>query len=155
MDSGKEINKGKIVSHKSAKVFIKWRPLTYKYKNTMPLIPRTNIVINLEVEGLHMWLDAKTTLPEVAYLSYPHLHKFKIQVKKKTETGNNDRPIEIISLKHELDDYFRRNFWDTTHNCHNFNNRSCELIALDLMEAYDLDYVQVLEDGYWGAEVTK
>lgn len=118
-------------------------------------MPKTFIVVNLTVDGLHMWLDAKTTLPEVAYLSSLHFHQFKIQVKKQVETGNNDRQIEIISFKHELEDYFKRNFYDAHLKCCNFNNRSCEIIAKDLMEAYDLDFVQVLEDGHWGAEIIK
>lgn len=115
---------------------------------------KTLIVVNFQISGLHYWEDAKTVQPEVAFLSYPHMHKFHFQVKKQT-TNDDDRNIEIILFEKELVDYFRRNFWDESLQTHMFHNKSCESIAADLMEAYDLDYVQVLEDGYWGAEVCK
>lgn len=116
---------------------------------------KTLIVVNISIDGIHTWLDAEKQLSEVAFLSYPHMHQFKIQVKKEVETGNNDRQIEIISFKHELEDYVKRCFYDKSLKCCDFGNRSCEVIAKDLMEAYNLDFVQVLEDGYFGAEIHK
>lgn len=115
---------------------------------------KTLIVVKLQVQGLHQWNDAKNKLPQVAYLSFPHLHKFHVTVEKQT-TSDDDRNIEIIMFEKELQDYFKRNYFDTQFECCNFHNRSCETIALDLLQAYDLDSCEVLEDNYWGAKVIK
>lgn len=111
------------------------------------------IIVKLQVEGVHFWPDAKTKLPEVAYLSSPHRHIFHVTVTK--AVTHEDRDIEIIMFKRELQDYFQRNFFDTSLQLVNFGARSCETIAKDLVEAFDLDIAEVLEDGENGAAVLK
>lgn len=111
----------------------------------------TGILVKLQVEGVHFWPDAKTKLPEVAYLSSPHRHIFHIEAVKRVT--HEDRDVEIIMFKRELQAYFQRNYFDAPIQCCNFGARSCETIAKDLMEAYDLLYVEVLEDGENGAMI--
>lgn len=114
---------------------------------------KTFVVVNFEVPGVHFWKEAKKKLPQVSFLSHPHHHVFKIRVKKLVE--HDDREIEIISYQRELLDYFKNNYDTQKHGCCDFGGKSCEQIAKDLMEAFDLDYCQVLEDGQWGAEIQK
>ena len=62
---------------------------------------KTRIIVNLEVEGIHRWKDAKAKLPEVAYLANYHRHLFKIQVVMGVE--DLDREIEFIDFKHSVE----------------------------------------------------
>lgn len=111
----------------------------------------TNIIVTLQIEGIHRWPKALELFPEVKYLSDPHRHIFHIVAKKKV--NHDDRDIEIIMFKKELQDYFKRNFWCDQLKMVDFRSKSCEMIAKDLMEAYNLDYCSVLEDNENGAEV--
>ena len=114
---------------------------------------QTNIIVNLQVEALHFWKDAKKHAPDVAFLSHPHRHIFHICAKK--AVSHSDRDVEIILFKRELSCYFERNYFDGELAVCNFQGKSCEMICEDLMEAYDLDYVSVLEDNENGAEMFK
>lgn len=114
---------------------------------------KTSIVVNLQVEGLHNWPEARQIIPEMGFLSDLHRHIFHVKVCK--QVSHDDRDIEIIQFKRELQDYFKRNYWNEDLQVCNFGPRSCEMLAKDLMEAYDLNCCQVLEDGENGAIVTK
>lgn len=113
----------------------------------------TSIVITLQVEGLHNWPEARTAIPEMGFLSDLHRHIFHIKAVKKV--NHNDRDVEIIMFKREVQDYFKRNFFNEDLQICNFGSRSCEMLAQDLMEAYDLDQCEVLEDNENGALVRK
>jgi hypothetical protein len=107
------------------------------------------ITVKFEIEGLHNWPDARTAVPEVGFLSDLHMHYFSFTVRKKV--SHNERDIEIIQFRRELIDYFKRNYFVESINTHNFGARSCETIAQDLLEAYDLQSCEVLEDNKNGA----
>ncbi len=112
----------------------------------------TQIIINLQVEGLHMWesLD-ESTHEEVKYLKYPHRHIFKIKAYKLVTHA--DRDIEIIMLKRNVSRYLETQYYDPDFNCCNFESRSCEMIAQELAVLFNFDEVEVLEDGENGARV--
>ena len=114
---------------------------------------KANIIVTLQVEAIHCWPNAKNTLPQMAFLSDPHRHIFWITAKKKVDHG--DRQIEIIKFKRELQDYFQRLYFSKELNMCNFEHRSCEMLCEDLMEAYDLEYIQILEDNECGSELWK
>lgn len=114
---------------------------------------KKNIVVTLQIEALHNWPEAKTVIPEMGFLSDLHRHLFFVTAKK--TVSHNERDVEIIQFKRELINYFHRNYFDKGINIHNFGARSCETLAQDLMDAYDLDYCQVLEDNENGAEICK
>lgn len=113
----------------------------------------TNVVITFQVEGLHSWPEARVVIPEMGFLSDLHRHIFHIVAKKRVT--HDDRDVEIIMMKRELQDYFKRNYFNKDLNCCNFGSRSCEMLAKDLLEAYNLEYCQVLEDNENGAEIWK
>lgn len=102
----------------------------------------TKIIVNLNVEGIHYWADCP--LEEVSFLKYPHRHMFHIELQKRV--SHNDRDIEIIMLKRDIKNYLGN-------EPINFEGRSCEMIAEDLLNKFEACYVKVLEDGENGAVV--
>ena len=53
---------------------------------------KKQIVVKLQVEGLHQWQDCP--IEDVSFLRDRHRHIFHIEVRKKV--SHNDRDIEII-----------------------------------------------------------
>ena len=112
---------------------------------------RTNVVASLAVDGLHNWPDAKNVFPEVAFLSDLHRHMFHITCKKRV--NHDDRNVEFIMLKRDVEDYLHQLYWDNESRCLVFDAMSCEMIARTLYEHFDLEYCSVFEDNENGAEV--
>ena len=106
---------------------------------------KTNIIITLQVEGIHCWPECP--IEEVSFLRYPHRHIFHITCKK--EVKHDDREIEIIQLKRKV-----LKCLDSLYPKGDFGRASCEEIAKTLFYRFDLQYCKVLEDNENGAEVT-
>lgn len=111
------------------------------------------IVITLRFEGFHCWPEAPK---EVDFLAHRHRHIFHI--KCEVEVSHNDRDIEIILFKREVVDYLIRNYGQTNNletrtTWLEFGRMSCEDIAQDLIEAFNLSSCEVLEDGENGAKL--
>lgn len=105
----------------------------------------TNIIVNLQFEGIHRW--GNCPFQEVAFLKALHRHMFHITCKKTVQ--HDDRDIEIIMLKHSIGDYLCSTYKDG-----NLGGKSCEMLARELLEQFNLSYCSVLEDGENGAEIT-
>lgn len=107
------------------------------------------IVTTFSVEGIHCYPNAKTdpALKEVSFLgnSHRHLFYFKVYV----GVGHLDRQIEFILLKRELQNLYGSQL--------NANNKSCEMLANELMDYLNINYpdrpakVYVFEDNENGA----
>lgn len=80
------------------------------------------IYITTQKEFIHQYKDAPE---EVYYLRYPHRHM--LYVKVQIEVFNNDRELEFIMIKHNIDSYLDTILNETT-------NRSCETIGNLLIE---------------------
>lgn len=104
---------------------------------------RKEIVIKLQVEGIHKW--GTCNLPEVSFLAYPHRHIFHITITKEVE--HNDRDIEIIMFKRNVLKYLGK-------QPVMFDNKSCESIAEELLLEFNATSVVVLEDNENGAIVS-
>lgn len=100
------------------------------------------IVVKLVVEGYHRWLECP--YEDVAFLRDKHRHMFHIQCRK--VVVHSDRDVEIIRLKRQILQHYGEQPVD-------FGSLSCEMIAAELLDIFDLDYVEVLEDGENGAVV--
>lgn len=111
----------------------------------------TGIIVNIQIEGLHCWPDADKLRPEVGFLSNIHRHIFHICAKKLVQ--HDDRDIEIIMFKRAIQDYLIKKYYDVNASLCVFDNRSCEMIAHELMKQFDCYYVSVLEDNENGAEI--
>lgn len=110
------------------------------------------IVVRLQVEGLHSWENCN--IKEVDFLRNKHRHLFHIECKK--EVKELDREIEIIQLKRKITEFIESNSNNNNgYKCVDFGNMSCEEIAKHLLNAFNLDSCQVLEDNENGAHVCR
>lgn len=116
---------------------------------------QTNIIVNLQVEGIHNWPNAKKVFPEVGFLSNSHRHLFHICAKK--EVTHDDRDVEIILFKRSILKYFHETYNPKYPEIapFQFGSNSCEMLARELLEEFDLEYCSVLEDNENGAEIYK
>lgn len=106
------------------------------------------VYVTLEFEGLHKWKDAPK---EVGFLRNLHRHLFKVRVE--VEVFHNDREIEFILLKREIERFVGRKFKGKQVG-------SCEMIAEKILRFVKRKYgknrkveVEVSEDGENGAIV--
>lgn len=111
---------------------------------------KTFVVVTLQVEGTHRWEECP--IEEVSYLRNDHRHMFHIKATK--AVSHDDRDIEIIQLKHELRTYLGKYFKQESQLCV-FGKMSCEMIAKELMDEFQLNSCEVLEDGENGAIVRR
>jgi len=112
---------------------------------------RTNIIAKLELDGIHNWPDAHHIAPEVGFLSNMHRHKWYITAKK--QVHHDDRDVEFIMFKRDIEEYLRSNFYSHTARTHEFGSTSCEMLAREILEQFDCCYVSVFEDNENGAEI--
>lgn len=100
------------------------------------------VFCTLQFEGIHCWPECP--FEEVAYLRDPHRHMFHIKAWK--EVQHNDRDVEFIMLKHRIAQYL-----DDKYPTKQLGRTSCEMLAKDLIERFDLKACEVSEDGENGA----
>ena len=105
------------------------------------------IVIKLQTEGVHSWKGCD--IDEVSFLKNLHRHIFYIRVEK--EVTHEDRDVEIIEFKRNIETAINDEFWDDDFRCNNFLDMSCESIAQWIKTTYNADLVEVLEDNENGA----
>lgn len=111
------------------------------------MISRT-IFVTFQKEGIHRYPDA----PEgVEFLKHPHRHMFHFRVT--VAVTHNDRDIEFILFKRELEALYTGGAMEIDH-------KSCEMLAEDLINYIVKAYpnrmvsVEVSEDGENGATLT-
>jgi len=112
---------------------------------------KTSIIVKLKVEGIHCWKNCP--IEEVKYLRDLHRHTFGIACKK--EVNHDDRDVEFIEFKHKIQDYLNKKYFDTKFKCLLFNSMSCEMIAKELMDEFDLEMCSVDEDDEFYGVVEK
>lgn len=111
--------------------------------------PRVKIFAKLSIEGIHRWKECP--IEEVDYLKNYHRHQFNIIAY--TYVGHKDREIEFIQLAHNIKTYLNERYFDSKYNCCFFDDRSCEMLADELVKRFDLFEVEVNEDGEGGSIV--
>lgn len=107
------------------------------------------VFCTLQVEGTHNWPNCP--FDEVAYLRDTHRHVFHIKAYKLVT--HSDRDVEFIMLKHKIQDYLIDTYYTEPNLCV-FGAKSCEMIAEELINRFDLSRCEVSEDGENGAIVT-
>lgn len=112
---------------------------------------KTYIEINLQIEGMHKFPRAKEIFPEVGFLSDRHRHIFHFKLKK--EVFHDNRDVEFILFKREVEQYIRSEYFSTASQVCEFGHRSCEMLARELLERFVCEQVSVFEDGENGAIV--
>lgn len=104
-----------------------------------------SIWVTFQKEGIHHYPDAP---PGVEFLKHPHRHIFHFHVE--VEVFHDDRDIEFILFKRELERQFEGGQMDY---------RSCEMLAENVINYVTLHYpgrwvtATVSEDGENGATV--
>ena len=118
---------------------------------------KSEVYCTLEVEGTHNWPNCP--FDEVAYLRDPHRHMFGIKAYK--IVTHSDRDVEFIMLKHQIQKYLYDEYaFDCAIDLHRtgtfciFGARSCEMIAQELIEQFDLSRCEVNEDNENGCILT-
>ena len=100
-----------------------------------------------ELQGFHFYPDASDG---IGYLSNLHRHVFVI--KARAQVSHNEREIEIITEQNVIQGKLEEKYGRPCM----FGSMSCESIAEWLLnELPELSYVEVLEDGYGGAALTR
>lgn len=111
---------------------------------------KKTIWITFQREGIHCY-PAAADLEGVEFLQYPHRHMFHFRVEM--EVFHDDRDIEFILLKRELEQLFNAGVMQLDY-------KSCEMVAVELIEYIQKEYpnrwtsVSVSEDHENGATVT-
>lgn len=111
---------------------------------------KRHIEISFQKEGIHRYPAAETDprLAAVSFLAHPHRHMFHFYVK--LQVFHNDREVEFILFKRELENLYSQNILQ-------FDYRSCEMMANDLINYIKEKYpkriiaVRVYEDNENGA----
>lgn len=111
--------------------------------------PRVRVVSRIKMEGIHRWRSCP--LEEVAYLRNYHRHLFHIECK--AYVNHMDRDIEFIKLSHDVKNYLHIKYFNEQYQCLFFDDNSCEMIANELVEKFDLYECEVNEDGEGGSIV--
>lgn len=108
------------------------------------------IEVSFQKEGIHKYPAAldDPKLADVSFLGHPHRHIFHFYVRLEVE--HNDRDVEFILFKRELESLFSQG----TMQC---DYKSCEMLAEDLINYIQEKYpkrditVKVYEDDENGA----
>lgn len=108
---------------------------------------KTTIFVTFQLEGLHHW--ANCPYPDVIFLKDIHRHMFHFKCEK--EVFHDDRDVEFIRFKREIIKYLNDKYNDG--ECLKFIKMSCEMIAKELLEKFDLVKCEVSEDNENGAIV--
>lgn len=111
---------------------------------------KRNIEVSFQKEGIHRYPAALTDakLVDVRFLGHPHRHMFHFYVK--LEVFHNDRDVEFILFKRELEGLF-------TDKTMQIDFKSCEMLAEELLLYIAATYpnrditVSVYEDDENGA----
>lgn len=108
------------------------------------------IWVTFQKEGIHKYPAALTDprLKDVQFLGYPHRHMFHFRVE--IEVFHDDRDIEFILFKRELESLYDENVI-------HLDYKSCEMISDDLYNYISNKYpnremwIEVSEDGENGS----
>lgn len=111
---------------------------------------KRHIEVSFQKEGIHKYPAAleDPKLKDVSFLGYPHRHMFYFYVK--VQVWHNDRDIEFILLKRELEALYSEGTLQLDY-------KSCEMISEDIINYIKTVYpgrditVRVYEDNENGA----
>lgn len=112
---------------------------------------KTSIIVRLQIDGEHNFPAARELYPEVGFLADPHRHIFHIEAKR--EVHHDDRDVEFIMFKRDIQDFFRQMYYNPQKRTHVFGPKSCEMLAKEVLRQFDCTSVTVWEDLENGATV--
>lgn len=98
------------------------------------------------IEGFHRWPNAS---PRRRFLAALHRHIFRIETS--FAVADDDREIEIFDAQERVEEFLTRKFGRPCR----FGDLSCEAIARTILEETGAVRVEVREDGFGGAVVSR
>lgn len=107
------------------------------------------IIVRGQFEFCHRYLSAPT---EVAYLRNLHRHMFNYEIE--LEVYHDDRELEFIMVKHDVEDYLSHSHlnWEETTSCEQMAN--CIGLYLQTKHGFERSLtVSVFEDNENGAKI--
>jgi hypothetical protein len=104
----------------------------------------------VNVEGIHFWDGAPM---DVKFLREPHRHVFSIHAVK--AVNHDDRDVEFILLGRGIRDHIQKIWKEEFKGVVQFEQTSCEMIARELFNAFDLEECRVYEDGENGGIIRR
>lgn len=111
---------------------------------------KAEVYCTLKVEGTHNWPNC--SLDQVDYLRLTHRHLFGVTAA--VLVSHDDRFVEFIDLKHQISSYLYNNYFNPAKQLHVFGAKSCEMIARELIQQFNLTSCSVDEDGENGVVLT-
>jgi hypothetical protein len=114
---------------------------------------KKSVWCKFSVDGVHNWADIPDTedLKDVQFLKYPHRHMFGF--KCYSYINHNNRDIEFIHMKRDVQDYLRKKYYNEQLRTHMFGSQSCEMLAEELINEFGFYKVEVDEDNENGGIV--
>jgi|ERR1035438_1836626 hypothetical protein len=116
---------------------------------------KTTIVVKLQIQGVHCWHE-QPLYAKKKFLGYPHRHLFHITCEKLVT--DLDREIEFLEFKDSIEMYLFKKYVSGSRYgswCGDFDGKSCEQIAHELLTAFHLESCSVFEDGENGSVCRK
>jgi hypothetical protein len=113
---------------------------------------KKEVFCTLQFDAVHNWPGCP--IEEVAYLRDPHRHMFHVKAYK--AVNHDDRDVEFIWLKHRISEFIQEEYKaDTAYgpSTLNLGATSCEMLAVKLIEKFELSRCEVNEDDENGAIV--
>lgn len=107
------------------------------------------VFCSLVVEGTHCWPNCD--IEEVSYLRNSHRHLFYIKAFK--QVFHSDRDVEFIEFQHDIKSYLHNKYFNDHLRLHEFGALSCEMLAKELIQQFDLVRCEVNEDNENGSIV--
>lgn len=114
---------------------------------------QTTIIIRLAVDGMHNFPKAAELFPEVAFLADRHRHMFHFIVAKRV--FHDDRDVEFIMFKRDILNYLTNQYSDAYTRTMEFGAQSCEMLAREILNQFDCEWVEVWEDNENGARIER
>jgi hypothetical protein len=112
---------------------------------------QTALKVRYQFVGTHRWPDAPE---DVGFLRYDHRHTFHVTVSLLVQHLN--RQVEFFQFQKRIAQALAEAFL-LKGDAYNLNACSCEMVALELLEALQPEASSVIveEDGENGAEVSR
>jgi len=114
---------------------------------------KTTVIVKLAVDGCHNFPKAAELFPEVAFLADRHRHMFHFTVA--CAVTHSDRDKEFIMLKRDIITYLNTYYFNTQTRTCEFGSKSCEMLAEEIVNRFNAEWVEVWEDMENGARVEK
>jgi len=114
---------------------------------------KTTVIVKLAVDGCHNFPKAAELFPEVAFLADRHRHMFHFTVA--CEVTHSDRDKEFIMLKRDIIEHINKYYYNAQTRTCEFGSRSCEMLAEEVLNRFNAEWVEVWEDMENGARVEK